>query len=161
MKKIIEPQIKVSSSILNLVRLLLLCTLTGSMSSFSPADATIIIEVSGLKNSKGSVLVSLYDNAEHFPGEGSKAKGKAKAVIINGKATVTFKNMPRGKYAAAILHDENNNLKMDFNLVGMPKEGYGFSNNAKGTFGPPSFEKAALVIDAPVQKIAIKATYFL
>ena len=56
----------------------------------------------------------------------------------------TFENIPAGSYAVAVLHDENKNEKMDFNLVGIPKEAYGFSNNAKGFMAPPKFSDAAI-----------------
>lgn len=128
-------------------------------SSFNNAVNAVSIEVSDLRSNKGQVLISVYNNAKDFPKDATKAIGKAKAIIENGKAIVTFSNLPPGKYAAAILHDENNNLKMDFNFVGVPKEGYGFSNNAKGMFGPPSFEKAAFNVDGE-KKIVIKASYF-
>jgi uncharacterized protein (DUF2141 family) len=120
---------------------------------------TVNVEVLNLKSSKGYVLVSLYNNAKDFPKDAKQAIGKGKATIENGRAIVTFNNLPAGKYAAAILHDENNNLKMDFNIVGMPKEGYGFSNDAKGLFGPPSFEKASFNVDGE-KKIVIRTSYF-
>jgi uncharacterized protein (DUF2141 family) len=137
-----------------------LALLTVLGASFTTADGTVTVEITNLKNSKGYVLMSLYNNAEYFPEDGEKAIAKGKAVITDGKATITFKNVPYGKYAGAFLHDENNNLKMDFNIVGIPKEGYGFTNNAKGTMGPPSFEKAAFEFNSPQKKITIKASYF-
>lgn len=145
-------------------RCLVTCALAVVMvlnASYTVAPGSVTVEITNLKSSKGSVLVSLFNNKEHFPREGEKAIGKGKATIVNGKATITFKDLPYGKYAAALLHDENNNLKMDTNMVGIPKEGYGFSNDAKGAMGPPSFEKAAFELNAPQKKITIKATYFL
>jgi uncharacterized protein (DUF2141 family) len=59
-----------------------------------------------------------------------------------------------------VLHDENENSKMDFNFLGMPLEGYGFSNDASGTFGPPSFEDAAFRLKARPSAVSIKARYF-
>jgi uncharacterized protein (DUF2141 family) len=137
-----------------------LALLMALFASFTTADGTVTVEITNLKNSKGYVLMSLYNNAEYFPEDGEKAIAKGKAVITDGKATITFKNVPYGKYAGAFLHDENNNLKMDFNIVGIPKEGYGFTNNAKVTMGPPSFEKAAFEFNSPQKKITIKASYF-
>jgi uncharacterized protein (DUF2141 family) len=128
--------------------------------SFTAPTGTVTVEVTNLRSNNGYVLVSLYDTPESFPKNGEKAVGKGKVKITGGKATITFKNMPQGKYAAAILHDENDNLKMDFNDVGIPQEGYGFSNNAKGFLGPPSFSKAAFNLNGPVKNISIKATYF-
>ena len=130
-------------------------------SSFSNPASNISIEIINLKSNKGYVLVSLFNDAKGFPNSAAAAVGKTKVQIHNGRAMASFTNLPGGKYAAAILHDENNNLKMDFNLVGMPKEGYGFSNDAKGFFGPPSFEKAAFVVEGGDKRVIIKASYFL
>jgi len=129
--------------------------------SFRSATGTITIQIEKLNSNKGSVLVSLYNTKESFPDKAEKAVAKGKAAIVNGKAVLTFKDLPYGKYAAAILHDANNNIKMDFNVVGIPKEGYGFSNDAKGFMGPPSFEKAAFDLSQPQKNITITATYFL
>lgn len=129
------------------------------VSSFKHPTNSVSIEVQNLRSQKGYVLISLFNNAKDFPKNATKAIGKTKVRIENGRAIAAFNDLPAGKYAAAILHDENDNLKMDFNIVGMPKEGYGFSNDAKGLFGPPSFEKAAFTVDGE-KKIIIKASYF-
>lgn len=126
-----------------------------------PPTGSITIEITKLKSSKGFVLVSLYNTKESFPEKAEKAVAKGKAAIVNGKAIISFKDLPYGKYAAAILHDANDNIKMDFNILGIPKEGYGFSNDAKGFAGPPSFEKAAFELNHPQKKIVITTTYFL
>jgi len=138
---------------------LLLCTTI----ALSPgADkCSLTIEINGLKNSKGAVLISLYDNKEAFPKDAARAVHNEKVTISNGKAKVTITNLNPGTYAVALLHDENNNLKMDFNIVGMPKEGYGFSNDAQGTFGPPSFEKASFKVLPQKKNISLKMKYFL
>jgi uncharacterized protein (DUF2141 family) len=128
--------------------------------SFLNPKGDITIEINNLRNSDGAVLISLFNDEDNFPGNAEKAIGKAKAEIIKGTATATFKDISFGAYAVAILHDENKNLKMDFNFLGIPKEGYGFSNDAKGLFGPPAFNKAAFLIDSNFKKIKIKATYF-
>ena len=130
------------------------------LSFVSQPKGDLQIEITGLRNSKGTVLVALYDNAEYFPDESSRTAAHGSATIVNGKAMVHFTNLPSGKYAAAIFHDENNNGKMDFNMLGIAKEGYGFSNNAKAKFGPPSFAKAAFLLSANKTNLGIKATYF-
>jgi len=62
--------------------------------------------------------------------------------VKGNKATLTFKNLPPGTYAIAALHDANSNGKMDTNMLGIPKEDYGASNDAKSTFGPPKYKDA-------------------
>ena len=61
--------------------------------------------------------------------------------ISNNKSVIAIKDLKPGKYAFKFFHDENNDEKLNTNFMGIPKEGYGFSNNAKGKFGPPSFDK--------------------
>lgn len=124
-------------------------------------QGTISIEVKGLRSNKGFVLVSLFDKEESFPKDASQAVGKAKVKIINGTARVKFNTLAYGNYAAAVLHDENGNLEMDFNFLGMPKEGYGFSNDAKANFGPPSYGKAMFDLQEAEKTIVININYFL
>lgn len=132
-------------------------------SSFAPAEkSSLIVKVSGLRNNNGSVLVSIYNDAQKFPKDAAKyAIGKAQVSIVNGTATATFTDLPPGTYAVALLHDENDDLQMNTNMVGIPKEGFGFSNNAKGIFGPPPFSKAAFSITGKQTMTTIKMNYFL
>lgn len=126
-----------------------------------PRRGSVTVHITNLRSNKGAVLIAVYDSADKFPKDAAKyAIGKNKAAIRNLSATATFPDLPYGKLAIAILHDENDNMKMDFNIIGMPKEGYGFSNNAKGNFGPPDFSKAAFSLDAPDKEVSVKTTYF-
>ena len=130
-----------------------------AQASASPPTGSITFVVGGLKSDDGAVLVSLFDNGKHFPKQSSKAVGKGRSIIQGGIATVTFSDLPAGTYAAALLHDENNNREMDYNLLGIPSEGYGFSNNAKASFGPPSFRHAAMRLDREHLRTTIKIIY--
>jgi uncharacterized protein (DUF2141 family) len=101
------------------------------------ADLTVKIE--GLKSDKGSLLVGIYNTQESF----LKKPFKSNIIkIVDKKAIVTFKNIPKGNYAVSFVHDQNNNKKMDTNFFGIPKEAYGCSNNAMGFMGPPKYEDA-------------------
>ena len=119
---------------------------------------SLTVVITDLHNSNGYVLVSLYSQAEGFPSESAKAFKKEKVSINAGSAIASFHNIPMGNFAIAILHDENNNLKMDTHLFGIPKEGYGFSNNARAVFGPPSFKKASFTFN-PLQTVKISIRY--
>jgi uncharacterized protein (DUF2141 family) len=123
--------------------------------SFHAPDEGIKISVTNLRNNKGHVLISLYRNGEGFPDNTEKAIRKAKLVIKDKVAWVLFTGLPTGKYAAAILHDENDDQKMNKTFLGLPKEGYGFSNNVMGTFGPPSFSKAAFNYNSGGNEVAV------
>jgi uncharacterized protein (DUF2141 family) len=111
--------------------------------NFCLAQNQLRIEIKGFKNNKGFAQVALYDNATQFL---KKQRQTATVKIIMFKATVLFENLPNGNYALAVFHDENSNTKMDLGLFGIPKEAYGFSNNAKGFMSAPKFEAAKITI---------------
>jgi uncharacterized protein (DUF2141 family) len=121
--------------------------------------AQLTVRVTELSNDKGRVAVALFASADGFPKQERAVSGRL-AKINQKRASVTFRDLRPGVYAIAVLHDENENSKMDFNFLGMPLEGYGFSNDASGTFGPPSFEDAAFRLKARPSAVSIKARYF-
>ena len=102
------------------------------LSAYSQYKLTI--EVVELKNNSGKVNVQLFDEKEN-------EIAKQSANINNKKSVIVFDNLKPAKYAVRYFHDENSNGILDKNFLGIPSEGYGFSNNVKGLFGPPSFKK--------------------
>jgi uncharacterized protein (DUF2141 family) len=108
-----------------------------------PVDDGINVVITNLRSNKGHVLVSLFNSSAGFPDNANKALRKVQLSINNNVATTNFSGLPAGNYAIGILHDENDDQKMNTNIFGIPKEGYGFSNNVMGTFGPPSFSRAS------------------
>src|SRR5271154_3726727 len=108
-----------------------------------PAGNVIHVDLAGLRSDKGQVMCSLYSSADGFPKDGNKAQTQLKSPISSGHAVCDFTGIRPGTYAVAVFHDENSNGKMDTNLIGMPREGVGASNDAQGHFGPPPFDKAA------------------
>lgn len=124
------------------------------------AHQHLTVKITRLHNNTGSVLVSLFREGTGFPDDASRALARQKATITDKGATLLFRDIPPGNYAVAILHDENNNQKMDKNFFGIPKEGYGFSNNASAPFGPPSFRKASFTHgNQKPTEIVIKTKY--
>ncbi len=117
------------------------------------------IEIVGIKGSKGKILVNLFSNAKGFPTNPKYAYRTAELDIKEGKAYVEFTDLPYGDYAVAVLHDENDNKKMDYNLVGMPKEGYCFSNNYRPTFKNPSFRQAGFFLERPLKTLQLEMIY--
>ena len=109
------------------------------------------IEITGIENNNGKIMLELYDSAE-------KVINQNMSDIKDLKCTISFENLKPGKYAVRYFQDENLNGKLDTNFVGIPTEGYGFSNNATGKFGPPSFDKWLFEISAD-KKISLKPTY--
>ena len=112
--------------------------------SFIPfvAQDGINVSIINLRNNKGHVLISLFRECDGYPDKPEKAFRKIRVDIKDRSASFFFIQLPAGNYSIAILHDENDDLKMNTNFFGIPKEGYGFSNNVMGTFGPPSCGKA-------------------
>lgn len=122
------------------------------MSSFAFAEvpsAILNIKVAGIREAAGDLLVSIYDDATAFPDDASKSAYVVKVPVKYSEMYIHVSNLPPGDYAIAVLHDKNSNGKMDKNALGMPKEDFGFSNDAMGTFGPPSFDRAKIHVIAP------------
>ncbi len=116
------------------------------LASFS--QFTLTIEIDALQSSEGQVLMEFSDE------KGEKISEIAKNIVDN-KCIIVVNNLSPGKYAFKYFHDKNKNEKLDVKWMGIPKEGYGFSNNAKGTFGPPSFEKTVFSV---MENTLIKCT---
>ncbi|MCH7410516.1 DUF2141 domain-containing protein [Belliella sp. DSM 111904] len=116
---------------------------------------TLTISVQKIKNEQGVVRVLLFDQASGWPDDPSKAIHQATLKIEKNQAVYTFDNLPMGSYAIAVIHDSKNIGKLRTNMLGIPLDGYGFSNNAIGTFAPPSFEKAAINIQQGVNSHTI------
>lgn len=137
--------------------IIMLMGFSGSIKAQSKAKG-LAIEITGLRNDKGKVLISVFNSADGFPEKTTVAVYTAEARSKNGRANFVYENAKAGNYAIAVLHDENENMKMDTNTFGLPKEGYGFSKNVMGTFGPPSFKKASFPYPGQTE-ISIKIKY--
>ena len=111
---------------------LILALLSSSLLSYD-----IRVNVSNLSKDKGDILFAIYNKGDVFLKRGKEYK-KAK-VDKDKKTSYTFKNVPKGTYAIAVVDDKNRNQKMDRNIFGIPKEGYGLSNNIRPHF-KPSFD---------------------
>ncbi len=102
----------------------------------------ISVEVVGLRNDQGMVHCGLYASADDFRKPGKEFKGVA-VPILGRRAVCVFNDAPPGTYAVAVFHAEHNETQLETGLFGKPRQGYGFSRDAKGSFGPPSFGEAA------------------
>jgi len=131
----------------------------GAAPKAAPERFALSVRVNELNNDKGRVAVALFASPDDFPDQERALAGQLTR-IKGGKASVTFQNLLPGRYAVAVLHDENENSKMDFNFLGMPLEGYGFSNDASAPFGPPSFGAAAFRLGPRPSFVSVKARYF-
>ena len=142
--------------------------MTGGLAAFLTAvpmavgagAATLTVEVTGVRSAKGTVQAALYPdaNADRFLDlSASVARSLSKAKP--GTVRVTFKNVKPGTYAVALFHDENGNGKLDATSIGVPKEGAGFSRDARGTMGPPRFDRASFEVGAANKTITLRLSY--
>jgi uncharacterized protein (DUF2141 family) len=106
--------------------------------------AELAVTVKGVRSEKGAVMAQLL-KADPAQGKTVQAAATMQAAR-NGSLELLFGNLQPGDYAVMLFHDENGNGKMDSNIVGIPTEGYGFSNDAKGSFGPPKFSAMKVTI---------------
>jgi uncharacterized protein (DUF2141 family) len=120
--------------------------------------STITVRVSGLRNDKGLVFVALFDSERAFDAKKALMGGQTRP--SNGSAVVVLENVVPGRYAVSFIHDENENKKLDTNFLGIPTEGFGFSRDAMGTFGPPGFDDTAVNVLAGTGNVVMHAKYF-
>ncbi len=136
--------------------LIVIC-LTLFLSIAYAQTGTITVEISGIQGSEGQISIGLYTGEEGFPETEKSYKGTI-AKVIGEESVAAFQEIPAGTYAIAVFHDTNSNGKLDKNFFRIPKEGYAFSNNVCGTFGPPDFEEASFKLDGN-KTVIIKMRY--
>lgn len=127
------------------------------------ADATckLVVHMSGFRNTKGDAGVTLFKDPNGWPEDNDKAfkHGGFPIDAASKTATAMFDNIPAGTYAVAMIHDENLNHKMDYNMFHYPKEGFGFANNPHVGLSSPSFQTASFPVTCPVTEITINVQY--
>jgi len=117
-------------------------------------EETVMVKVTieNVLNDKGTLLVSLHSNETFMKGPGLI---DLKEVAVKGAVSFTFEDVKPGAYAVMVLHDENDNQRMDFETNGMPKESYGMSGNAM-SMGPPTFEDAKFEVANEDMELTIR-----
>lgn len=120
--------------------------------------ALVTVRVVGLHNDRSEVMLSVFNQADGFPGKEEKALKNQNLKIEGGVAVATLELAP-GEYAIGVAHDENSNGRFDTNLLGIPKEGAGASNDAKGFMGPPKYKDAKLKLASGARTLEIKIAY--
>lgn len=125
--------------------------------SLHATSQKLTVVINNVKNDKGYVRVALYNSSKTFmlvPFKTAETKAR------EGHVMVVFQDVPEGEYAASVLHDLNGNKAMDENLLGIPKEGFGFSNDAMGAFGPPTYRECLFPVKAGSITTGIRLKYF-
>lgn len=120
---------------------------------------TLKINITGLRNNSGSVILGFYNNDKAFEDETPLfSKTESKASTVNHVLTLTYNGIKPGTYGVVILDDENNNHKMDYGWI-LPQEGFGFSNYVHSGMIKPKLSKFSFTITKDTKEIEIKVKY--
>ena len=132
------------------------------LTSFFQPQSGIKVNIEGLRNSDGKVILCLYkkEAAKNFPDEAEYAFQVAESKALKSGVSIRFNNVPPGTYAISMLHDEDNDNEMDRNFVRMPREGFGTSNNVKPMMSAPSFKDARFRYQGGKQELTITVIYW-
>jgi uncharacterized protein (DUF2141 family) len=123
--------------------------------------ADVRVTVTGLRSHKGLVQACLTDDPHSFPDCSADKTARTLTVPASGKVVLDFTGVEPGRYAIALLHDENGNGRADMALAMIPKEGFGFSRDAPVRMGPPKFAAAAFEIARDDVRQTIRMRYLL
>ncbi len=125
-----------------------------------PPCPGIHVEILKIRNNTGAITCALFESPEGFPQEFLKFATNIMIIKIQeSQASCYFKDIPPGKYAMAVVHDENINGKLDTNWLGVPKEGFGFSNKAEALLSAPSFSAARFQYDGENIEMTMSLNY--
>lgn len=119
--------------------------------------ADLSVTVDGLRSGSGAILLAVCP-ADSFLGRGCPYTGRTRAA--GDPVRVILSGIEPGVYAVQAVHDENDNLDLDRNLVGWPLEGFGFSNAPPMRRGPPRFADAAIEIGPEGGAVGVTIRYY-
>jgi uncharacterized protein (DUF2141 family) len=122
-------------------------------------NCSLIIHVTGFRNTKGKLGAELFTSSAGWPEDVDKSYRHDHFPIEGDHATARFDHLPPGKYGVVVLHDENENKKLDRNLLQVPKEGFGFANNPHVFLAAPPLEKATIPVTCPSTTIEVHLIY--
>ncbi len=115
----------------------------------------LTVTMRGFKSNEGVAMVGLWKTPNKWLESEGRMMGM-KATIKELKAVTRFAGIPCGKYSVAVFHDANKNGEQDTSLIGIPKEGYGFSGKKDYRFGPLEFEEALIPVNEAETELSIK-----
>ena len=135
--------------------------LAGTAHAAPPATGDVVITITDVRSNKGVVRACMTAREDVFPKCIKDPQSHRVVVAADGTIEIRFSDVKPGRYAIALLHDENNNGKADRAIGMMPKEGYGFSRDAPVRMAPPKFRDAVFEQGDRTQHLTIKMRYFL
>lgn len=128
------------------IRLILFSCLVLGSGKLLAQPYTLTVEVINIQEIKGSVVIAVYNKKEDFPKEGFEYR-KITLKVTASVVSFAFANLPKGDYAVAVFHDKNSDGICNRNFLGIPTEGYGFSNNVRPVFSAPAFDEVKFNLD--------------
>ena len=153
-----------------MIRRFLAAFILASLLAGPALAAELRLTITGIRSDDGEILVALYDNPKGY--ESALANAAKRGIMpdsgrligtsiraVAGSQSTVFTQLPPGRYALLVIHDENDNGRLDENAMGVPTEGYGFGNDAQGFLGAPSFDAAAIAIGDADVSTAITLIY--
>jgi uncharacterized protein (DUF2141 family) len=117
-------------------------------------SGTLRVLITGFTSDEGSARAAVYSSEDSFL-DISRAYAKVVLPIEGARCMWVIEDIPYGEYALVAYHDKNNNDQFDTNVVGVPREDYGFSNGARGIFGPANYNNAKISMDSALKEIEI------
>ncbi len=141
---------------INALKIVLLLALLLPAPVSAQAEGKLLVRFSGMASTEGLLAAALWTSAETF-----LSRQQSPARSFNGPISLPvtvweIDNLAFGDYAISVYHDRTRNGKLDSGLFGIPQEDYGFSNNARGSFGPPAYQKARFIYNETNQVIEIQ-----
>jgi uncharacterized protein (DUF2141 family) len=126
--------------------------------SAQAAPPGLDVEITGVRSDRGVILIAVFGDAESY--ELSRDPiAKLSVPAVEGTVTVHLDLPTAGKVAISVFHDENDNGALDTNRIGIPQEGYGFSNGVAGRFGKPGFSKISIDVGEGTTEAGIQINY--
>jgi uncharacterized protein (DUF2141 family) len=142
----------------------------GMLAASAAQSSELRVTVTGVRSESGELLIGLYNTAKGF--EGAIANAETSGIMADrnrlvgvamraksGAQQAVFTQLPPGRYAVIVVHDENDDGRLDANAMGVPTEGYGFSKDARGFLSAPSFDAAAVTVGEADSSIVLSLTY--
>lgn len=122
-------------------------------------NPNLVVEIEGLKNQNGQVCASLFASSKGFPGEDDKVIKRQCIPASQNPMTITFDQLKTGSYAVVIMHDENQDDQFNRDVMGLPLEGFGFSQNPEVIDRAPKFGECVVFVAGAQTKSKINLKY--
>ena len=112
----------------------------------SSENPQLTIKVENIEELKGDIRIGIFNSNEKFLKQGHSFN-EYKIAVTDTTETIIIDDLPKGEYAFIMYHDKNDDGKMNRNLIGIPKEPFGFSNNVRPKFSKPTFEECKFILE--------------